>query len=174
MTERRRDERGLTIPELMISIVILSLIVGPLAAAMMFFLQNGETSNAIFQDDATARLAATHFTADVQSATSVTVDDVAGCGTGTALASLRWQEDAVEYVASWFARADARGSVLERRSCTDGVETAVSEIGRLTPTAVPEITCAPSCATPGSVELRVSAADGFAFTTVAAPRASAP
>jgi prepilin-type N-terminal cleavage/methylation domain-containing protein len=167
--QRIRDEQGVTLPEMLISIVILALIIGPLSAAMMFFLQHGETSTQIFSDDNTARLAATFFTADVQSATSVVTTTSGQCGSGTPIVTLSWSEDAVAHAASWYSRATAGGADLVRRQCEDGTLIATNELGLLT-ASTPTVTCTPSCKAPGTVTLRVDGADGFVFTVNASPR----
>jgi prepilin-type N-terminal cleavage/methylation domain-containing protein len=166
---RERDERGVTLPELLVSIVILGLIVGPLAAAMIFFLQHGETSNQIFTDDSTARLAAAYFTADVQSSTDVALDDGAGCGSGRALASLRWSEDSTDFTSSWYTESNANGRTLVRQLCRDASQVARNELGLLA-AASPQIVCEPNCTTPGVVRLTVTGDDGFVFATSASPR----
>jgi prepilin-type N-terminal cleavage/methylation domain-containing protein len=166
---RPRDECGVTLPELLISIVILGLIIGPLSAAMVFFLQNGETANQIFRDDNTARLAAAYFTADVQSSTTVVTTVSGQCGTGTPLVTMSWNEDAVKHASTWYSANTATGITLARRQCRDGSEIAKNELGLLA-ASVPTITCTPSCSAPGTVTLEVSGADGFVFTINAAPR----
>lgn len=170
--DRGPDQRGVTLPELLISIVILGLIIGPLSAAMIFFLQNGETSNQIFRDDNTARLAASYFTADVQSANTVVTTTAGQCGAGTPVVTLRWNEDAVQYASSWYSTAATGGQSLVRRLCRDGTQVAASELGLLT-ASIPTVVCTPSCASAGTVTLRVSGNDGFVFTVNAAPRVRA-
>lgn len=163
------DQRGLTLPELLVSVVILGLIVGPLAAAMIFFLQNGETANRVFRDDSTARLAASYFTADVQSAATVVTTTAGQCGTGTPIATLRWTEGATSYASSWYAEATTGGRSLIRRQCTGSTVIVANDLGLLA-SATPTVACSPSCATPGTVTLTVTGSDGFAFTVNAAPR----
>jgi prepilin-type N-terminal cleavage/methylation domain-containing protein len=169
---RQRDERGVTLPEMLVAIVILGLIVGPLSAAMIFFLQNGETANQIFSDNNTSRLAAAYFTADVQSANSVVTTTAGQCGTGTPIVTMAWTENTSSFASSWYSVSTGPSQSLVRRHCRAGSEVVANELGLLT-ASVPTVTCNPSCAAPGTVTLRVSGADGFAFTINASPRVRA-
>lgn len=172
IASRAFDERGVTLPEMLVSIVILGLIVGPLSAAMIFFLQNGETANQIFSDNNTARLAAAYFTADVQSANAVVTTTAGQCGTGTPIVTMSWTENTSAFASSWYSVTSGPSQSLVRKHCSGGTEVVANELGLLT-ASVPTVSCSPSCATPGTVTLRVSGADGFVFTINASPRVGA-
>jgi hypothetical protein len=154
---------------MLVSIVILGLIVGPLSAAMIFFLQNGEAANQIFSDNNTARLAAAYFTADVQSANTVVTTTAGQCGTGTPIVTMSWTENASSFASSWYSVMSGTTQNLVRRHCRDGTEVVANELGLLT-ASVPTVSCNPGCATPGTVTLRVAGADGFVFTINASPK----
>ncbi len=166
---RRRDERGLTLPEMLISIVILGLIIGPLSAAMIFFLENGETAHRVFRDDTTSRLAAAYFTADVQSASTIVTTTSGQCGTGTPIATMARTEGSTAFSSSWYSVSGETGQSLLRRQCEGSKVVAESQLGLLA-SGVPTVTCEPSCDSPGTVTLTVAAADGFSFTIHASPR----
>ena len=62
-----RDERGLTMPEMLIAIVILSIIIGPLTAALIVYVRNSDATVIRMGESHDVQIAAAYFAQDVQS-----------------------------------------------------------------------------------------------------------
>ncbi len=62
-----RDERGLTMPELLIAIVILSIIIGPLTAALIVYVRNSDVTVIRMGESHDIQIAAAYFAQDVSS-----------------------------------------------------------------------------------------------------------
>ena len=178
LTQHRRrsravhdTERGMTLIEVVISVTVLGLVMGPLSAAMLFFMAHGQDANEQYADNSGARSAVSGFAADVQSTEIVTAPDSKPCGAKSeALATLEWNSGGVRYRASWSADGAAAELVLVRRLCSGSSVMStllVSELG-----AVPKVTCSPSCATATSVTLVGAARNGTPFAITAVRRSS--
>ncbi len=162
--KRRPTEGGFTLPELLVSIVILGLIVGPLTAATIFVLRNDETSTNVFGDNTTARLTKMFFTADVQSANDIDIvtDDTGQCGTGTPIVTMAWTKNASDYTSSWYQHTPlGEAQQLVRHLCQDGPLVAENHLGAI------------AAADYVDPVLTITALDGFVFTVSATSRVSA-
>jgi prepilin-type N-terminal cleavage/methylation domain-containing protein len=62
-----RDDRGLTLPELLISMVILTVIIGPLSGALIVYMRNSEATVIRMSESQDVQLLTTYFAGDVQS-----------------------------------------------------------------------------------------------------------
>lgn len=62
-----RDERGFTLPELLIAITILSMIIGPLTAALVVYLRNADSTAARMSESHDVQIASAYFAQDIQS-----------------------------------------------------------------------------------------------------------
>ena len=98
--DRRLDEEGFTLIEVMVSVVILTLVIGAIAAALIsVLLLSGSTTKSI-SDSADAQAVSANLTNDVQSAAEITTSPStkfgtphdATCGTGTRLLGLQWNQ----------------------------------------------------------------------------------
>jgi prepilin-type N-terminal cleavage/methylation domain-containing protein len=63
-----RDDRGLTLPELLISITILGIIIGPLTGAFIVYVRNADSTVARMSESHDVQIANAYFAQDVQSA----------------------------------------------------------------------------------------------------------
>jgi prepilin-type N-terminal cleavage/methylation domain-containing protein len=63
----RRDDRGLTLPELLIAIVILGVIIGPLTAALIVYVLNSDRTMARLSESNDVQIVSAYFAQDVQS-----------------------------------------------------------------------------------------------------------
>jgi Tfp pilus assembly protein PilV len=123
------SERGFTLVELLITMVILPFVVGALALAIVAVFQlNGSTLNRI-NDAADAQILSTSYENDIHSANQVTLEPTVQCGTasvsGTQLVGLEWDATpaggyatVVSYVLQ--TTASATSDQLVREYCTNG------------------------------------------------------
>jgi prepilin-type N-terminal cleavage/methylation domain-containing protein len=101
----RSDDRGLTLPEVMIAITILAIIVVPLTEALIGFVRNTDATTRRMNESHDIQLASTYFTRDIQklgvrdwsSATLTLLQSVNNptypcTGPGTPVLSLAWDD----------------------------------------------------------------------------------
>ncbi|HEV3188309.1 MAG TPA: type II secretion system protein [Acidimicrobiales bacterium] len=116
---RNREDRGYTLIELLVVVTIIPLIVGALGAGLIevFSLQTGVASR--LGDSSDAQIVAANFTKDVQSASSLTTNATALCGTGTQLLGLEWggSLEVVSYVDQSY---NGTTYAMVRNDCTAG------------------------------------------------------
>ena len=154
---------GFTLIELVVSVTVLSLIIGPLTAAATFFLSHGQGASQAFADDTSVRSVMSVFTTDAQSAETVTAPDPAPCGSSSsALVTLMWTDDGTIFKASWSTITSGSTLTLVRRRCTG--TTLVSTLLVADVLAAPAVSCAPNCANPATITLTGTAANGAAFS----------
>ncbi len=166
-----RSAHGFTLIELIISVTVLGLIIGPLAASATFFMSHGQESSQRFSDDSSIRSVISMFTTDAQSAEAVTVPDPSPCGAGgSAIATLTWTNDGTIFRASWSSQTSGTTITLVRKRCTG--TTLVSTLLVADVVAAPTVTCAPSCASASTITMNGSAASGAGFSVVAKRRSS--
>ncbi len=172
-TERApRGHGGFTLVELMVTMTVLGLIIVPLCAVTVFFLDHGLQANALFQDDNGARLANVYFSRDVQSATSVDVSS-AGCSAGagdTLVMSLPWTENGVDREASWFTEVSGTTTSLVRHRCTTGALDESQTLATLTSAGSVWFTVTGGNSAPTTVHLGFTNANGLITTLSARPR----
>jgi len=98
----RSDDRGLTLPEVMIAITILAIIVVPLTEALIGFVRNTDATTRRMNESHDIQLASTYFSRDIQNlgvrdpSTLAPLQSVNNpaypCGSGTAVLSLAWDD----------------------------------------------------------------------------------
>ena len=101
----RNDERGVTLPEVLVAVTILAIIIIPLGDAMIGFVRNTDATTRRMNESHDIQLASTYFTQDIQNLgvrdwTSPTlsllrsIDNAAyPCtGSGTPVVSLAWDD----------------------------------------------------------------------------------
>jgi prepilin-type N-terminal cleavage/methylation domain-containing protein len=101
----RRDERGVTLPEVLVAVTILAIIIIPLGDALIGFVRNTDATTRRMNESHDIQLASTYFTRDIQNLgvrdwTSPTlpllrsIDNAAyPCtGSGTPVVSLAWDD----------------------------------------------------------------------------------
>jgi len=160
-----RSMHGFTLIELVVSVTVLGLIIGPLTAAATFFLSHGQSASQSFSDDTSIRSVLSVFTTDAQSAETVTAPDAAPCGSASsALATLTWTDDGTIFKASWSTVTSGSTTTLVRRRCTG--TSLVSTMLVADVQATPAVSCAPTCANPATITLTGTAANGAGFSIV--------
>jgi prepilin-type N-terminal cleavage/methylation domain-containing protein len=115
-------EAGFTLIELLIVTVILPLVVGAMAYALVavFSLQGGATSRLTNSDD--AQTVSAVYESDVQSATQITTETASQCGTsGTQLLGLQWSSGT--FIVSYDEVGTSSPYSLVRNYCTGGSTT---------------------------------------------------
>jgi prepilin-type N-terminal cleavage/methylation domain-containing protein len=168
---RARPMNGFTLIELIVSVTVLGLIIGPLAASATFFLSHGQEASQRFADDNSIRSVLSVFTTDAQSAETVTVPDAAPCGSSSsALVTLTWTDDGTIFKASWSTLTSGSTTTLVRRRCTGTTLVSTLLIGDVQ--SAPTVSCTPSCASPSTITLTGTAANGAGFS-IATKRRSA-
>lgn len=167
-----RDERGLTLVELLISITISGLLVGALASAAIIFFQHASDNDKAYEDQSSVTLVQSAFVADAQSATAVTTNDASPCGSASvALVSFGRSDAGVDVKSSWFVETKAGRTALVRRSCVNNQAVEFADIAGVRPT--PAVACAPSCANPSTVSINGTTTNGLVFSAAGTRRASA-
>ena len=98
--DQHLDEEGFTLIEVMISVVILTLVIGAITTALISVLSlSGSTTKSI-SDSADSQAVSANLTNDVQSAAEITTSPStkfgtphdASCGTGTRLLGMQWNQ----------------------------------------------------------------------------------
>jgi prepilin-type N-terminal cleavage/methylation domain-containing protein len=180
---RRRSESGFTLIELLITMVILPLIDGALALAIVaVFSLNGTTGSRV-GDAADAQILSTTYENDVHSASEVTAEPTIQCGTtgeaGTQLLAVEYGSNTGTYqtVISYVRVATGSTSTDEilRQVCTNGNLTAPSSTSVasadispsngaavITPVSPPTSAC-PSTLAPTTSWVEASCVTGVSF-----------
>lgn len=91
VAKRRSDDAGFTLPELLITIAILSIVMVALAGAFIAVVKTNQTTNDRIGQSHDAQLVANYLVQDAQSANGAGVSTTALCGaSGTVVLSLTW------------------------------------------------------------------------------------
>lgn len=131
ITDRLRDERGLTLIELMISMGVLMIIIVPITTSFLLGILQSTGAQARTADSSGAQLVSSYLLADIQSSQTVAASG-SGCpsaATGTVKMQLTWSDVdpagahniVVAYVDQPGSQAGQRE--LYRYACSSGTET---------------------------------------------------
>jgi prepilin-type N-terminal cleavage/methylation domain-containing protein len=168
---RVRSVHGFTLVELIISVTILGMIIGPLTASATFFLAHGQDAGQRFADDTSIRSVISLFTTDAQSAETVTVPDPSPCGsTAPAIATITWTDGGTVFRASWSTQTSGGTTTLVRRRCTG--TTLVSTLFVADVQAAPTVSCSPSCGNASTITMTGAGTSGAGFSVVTRRRSS--
>lgn len=132
MSNRRRQDKGFTLPEVLITIVMISLVVGVIATALVVILRTSPAATARTDDSRTYQGLVTWFPRDVASTPSKAANisnapgSLACAGaeivTGNNLIEFRWNENAgggvVTYVAAYRFETVSGGKAVRRYTCS--------------------------------------------------------
>jgi prepilin-type N-terminal cleavage/methylation domain-containing protein len=157
------EDAGMTLVEVVITVALLGIVIGPIALSMVFGLAHSSGTRDRIVDSASAQLASSYLPGDIQSA-----DTVATSGTGCP-SSLNVATDTVRLLLGWdrprqgptvntnvvyFTRQTLDGPLeLHRAQCTDGeAETTTLVVQHLDGAAGFAVDCdgVPCPATPGA------------------------
>lgn len=162
-TKLWRAEDGFTLPEVLMTTVILAVITASVGAAMITALRTHDRPARVLGPSNDANLLASYFTADVQSAADIDVDPSAesGCENdpswdSRSLFALSWTDDApdepVSHEVSY--RLDKSAGTISRVASTSEEEATITVVGRYITSA-----CATVDTAAGAVKLDVVARD---------------
>jgi prepilin-type N-terminal cleavage/methylation domain-containing protein len=153
MSERREagappsSERGFTLVELLVAIMILGIITAPLSMAVITGLRFLGRSDQKLNDSRSALISAAYFAGDVGNANLILPNDAAACGGGTALVSFDWSDAslgagaAVNNEASYvFDSSDPANKRLLRKYCANG-GSATQSTAAVSLGSTPVVTC---------------------------------
>jgi prepilin-type N-terminal cleavage/methylation domain-containing protein len=185
---RRNDDRGLTLTELLVTIMVLGVIMVPLGNALIGFIRMTDDTSQRLSESRDAQIAAAYFAQDVQSVgtrdwaaypyplrQSVERDAPAAgglypcgaAGTPAAVIRLAWDDPAsardsptVNRV-SYVVETVGSERQLHRILCKGAaVPTSDIVVARSLDTALPAVTCSPACTgAPASVSLTLNIRD---------------
>jgi prepilin-type N-terminal cleavage/methylation domain-containing protein len=192
MTARNlRDDAGLTLIEVVITLLILSIIMGPIAAVTIIGLKTWTSSAATLSVSHDRQLLETYFGRDAASATAATLGKTGTCYTAGASAITMTSKGQRQQDGSWASSYEADYAVVQvgtlpalvRYLCTNGgtpVTLTVAHSLKTTGTAV-TATCTPApsngicplgtVASPVTLSVTVTDAAGVTYTLAAEQRA---
>jgi prepilin-type N-terminal cleavage/methylation domain-containing protein len=167
---KKEREGGFTLIELVVSIAILGLIVGPLTGAVVLFFSQSQQTASAFTGNTSVRTIVSAFTTDAASAETVTAPDTAPCGTTDALVTMAWTENGTAYRVSWSAKEEGATTELVRSRCTG--TSGISNVAVADITGTPVVTCTPDCANAATIAMTGTTASGDEFAVSAKRRTS--
>ena len=159
----RLDERGMTLMEVIVAMVVLSVIVGAITTSIFVGLQTTRETSERLTDAVGVSFASAYFIPDVESADTVEKNDVSSCFlTGTPVVSFEWKDSDGRQIASYVTRPHDGARALFRQFCV-GENNPTSEIlvVRGIDEDVPRVDCDPvNCVSVKSVLMRLKFESG--------------
>lgn len=173
-----RAEDGFTLPELIVSVVILGIIGGAITGSIVTGLKVTDGTAEQIKESTDAQLASAYFAGDAQSATAVQDSAHLACALpvgATAIVSFSWEDPAqaaVPRVASWFTQTVAGERQLSRTFC-QGASQQTTTVSRSLGAAGPDLSCTGGCnGTPTRTTLEVTENSGYTFRLSGTRRAA--
>jgi prepilin-type N-terminal cleavage/methylation domain-containing protein len=176
------DDDGFTLPELLVSMLILTLVITVVANCFVLGLRTTDSATKSFAHSRDTRSFSSFFATDVESAK--TVESTAQCGGslgGAHVLSFKWldqKEDGstTPNSVSYFVQTSGSETQLVRRACAGGGPVAVvvaHELQAGTPMTVKcdGSTC-PASSSPAQVTATLTATDGYSFSIAGRRRTS--
>lgn len=164
--ERLRDERGMTLVEMMIALSVLGIIVGPIMTSFLLGLLETTSTRERLADSSGAQVVSAYLLADVQSSKSVTLTST-GCptsGGGTPLLRFDWEDPktpSTDVAVVYVERSIAGEPALFRVTCTTTATGTTAEETELARNVQEfDVTCdlaCPGTTTPRSVYVHLKA-----------------
>lgn len=188
-TRLAQDEAGFTLPELLITVVVGSLVTGAIAAAFIVSTKATADGKTRLDESHDTQQAAAYFTADAANASyfrpttpppsaGVNCPDFATAG-GVNVGMFEWNEGGVTKTAL-YGTTPAPQTIMLRRYCENGTAVSDVKLTRYLGSTGPVVTC-PAPLVPfttcnqesGYLELRVVEKTGYDYTLRADPRPTA-
>jgi prepilin-type N-terminal cleavage/methylation domain-containing protein len=165
---RMRRDDGFTLIELLIGTVIIGIIIGAIAQALVVgFTTTGDTSQR-FSESHDAQIASGWLARDVQGSIRTRITNADCTGGMTNLISFSTAADGSNPYASYCYGTSSGQTQVTRRSAA-GSQVLVHFAG----SGTPNVTCDPGCASPtgpNKVQIQVTEQSGYAFTLLGARR----
>jgi type II secretory pathway pseudopilin PulG len=160
-----RGESGFTLIELILTMSMLTIIVGAIAATVIVGLRDATGVDTRLSESHDAQRASEYFVNDAQSAAGVTLNTNDSCADLTPpLVTFTWADSGVANVATYEVKAGA----LHRRFCQGGALVLDQIVAHLISSATPPVpTCRPAPSCPGRpdvVQLSVQETSGYSFS----------
>jgi prepilin-type N-terminal cleavage/methylation domain-containing protein len=166
---RMRRDDGFTLIELLIGTVIIGIIIGAIAQALVVgFTTTGDTSQR-FSESHDAQIASGWLARDVQGSIRTRITNADCTGGMTNLISFSTAADGSNPYASYCYGTSSGQTQVTRRSAA-GSQVLVHFAG----SGTPNVTCDPGCASPtgpNKVQIQVTEQTGYTFTVLGARRA---
>jgi prepilin-type N-terminal cleavage/methylation domain-containing protein len=172
---RRPDQRGFTLPELLIAVTVLGIIMVPLTASIVVGLRTTGDAQQRLVESRGEQLTAAYFPTDVASADTIVPNDANPCGgAGPAVVvSFDWADDhsptnEVSYV------VPAGSSDMYRKACQGGVVHSTNLLASGL-SGKPIVTCTPNAdcsGTPSGATISVTGQSGTSYTVTGTRRSS--
>ena len=138
-----RDEHGFTLAELLISTVILAIIFGVIAEAMMVGLKTTDKTDQRVRESVDAQITSVYFARDVQAAKTVYLGDASpSCGGASSTISFSWADPASGAAkrVSYVLTTNGDEQLLTRWACQTGQSSSQKAVGRFV-SSITGITC---------------------------------
>lgn len=167
---RAKRDDGFTLIELLVGIVILGMVLGAIANALIVGLTTTNDTSQRFSESHDAQIASAYLAKDVQSALSITNATTPSCGSG---ALIGFSLDGGKQVSYYYGPGSGGETQVTRRSC-DGSGAQV--LAHFAGSGTPEVTCdAVSCdpsarPKPNVVKISITEVSGYSFTLLGARR----
>lgn len=168
-------DRGFTLVELLVSIVILAVITGPIATAIIISLRTTTEAGSRLERSQDVELATSTFASDVQSAAVVKAGAGSpACGSAPLL-SFEWSDlgltPAVGHVISYTLAGAGAAKELVRHHCESGVDSARTLAHNVASVSAPvcesplggAVSCPTSASSPETVTLTLTDTAGATF-----------
>jgi Tfp pilus assembly protein PilE len=120
MSDQPRDETGVTLIELLISVILLGIIIVPLTGAFIDGINSTTASQKRLSEARSPMFSNAYFAEDAQSADTITRasdSTTPTCGSGTNVISFAWNEAGTPYSVSYVLGTNATNTVLKRNYC---------------------------------------------------------
>lgn len=174
MRRRRHDERGFTLPELLVAVTVLGIIIVPLTASIIVGMRTTGSAQQRLIEARGEQLTAAYFPSDVASSDTIVRGDSAPCGgTGPAVvASFDWADDhsatnEISYV------VPAGSTDMYRKSCQGGIVQSTNLLASGV-SGTPTVSCSPNadCTSASSATITVNLQSGGQYTVTGTRRSS--
>lgn len=153
--ESRRSDAGMTLVELVISLVVTPIVIGGLVFGLMAVFSLQSTVSGRVTDSGNAQTLSATFIKDVQSAQGITENSSPVCGAGNQIIGLAWAPTGSNYLTYVSYDAVKNGTdasySLSRTLCVDSPSSAptssqlvATDLSSATVAAAPLLSCAPS------------------------------
>jgi Tfp pilus assembly protein PilV len=186
MSDHLREESGITLIELLISIILLGIIIVPLTGAMIDGINSTTASQKRLSESRSPMFTNAYFAQDAQSASAdangVTYGGSFACGTGDVnVVSFSWSENGTPYSSSYVLVTTGGKTVLKRNYCVNNNANTIvvapilgGDAGCGQPACAMTTSTDPRTSRPRTIQLTASTPNGEStfFTLTATRRAT--